>query len=373
MAAQHKRDYYQVLGVSKSAEPEEIKKAYRKCALAHHPDRNPGNQKAEENFKEATEAYQVLSDPQKRQLYDQYGHEGVSSAGGFGAGGFSASGFGDVFEDIFEDFFGGGGRRSRQRPQRGSDLEVEIVISFEEAAFGATKIINARREEICSTCKGDGARPGTERSTCSTCHGSGQVLASSGFFSISRPCHRCQGQGVLIEHPCAACRGTGRVAVERKVEVRIPAGVDNGVRLRMTGEGEAGLRGGGRGDLFIEISVKPHELFKREGNDISCEVPISFTQAALGCEIEVPTLVGTTTLKIPAGSQTGKVFKLKGKGIASVHGHGVGDEEIRILVETPTHLSDKQKELLKEFAGLSGEKVNPLSSSFFEKAKKLFK
>jgi molecular chaperone DnaJ len=368
-----KRDYYQVLGVPKSAGAEEIKKAYRKCALAHHPDRNPGDAKAEENFKEATEAYQVLSDPQKRQLYDQYGHEGVASAGGFGAGGFSASGFGEIFEDIFEDFFGGGSRRGRQRPQRGSDLEAELEISFEEAAFGAEKTVPLRRQETCSACKGEGAKSGTARKTCATCHGSGQILASSGFFSISRPCHACQGQGSVIEHPCVSCHGGGRVLVDRKVQVKIPAGVDNGLRLRITGEGEAGSRGGGRGDLFIEIIVKPHEIFKRQGDDILCEVPIGFTQAALGCEIEVPTLVGKTTLKIPAGTQTGKIFKLKGKGIASVHGHGVGDEEIKILVETPTRLSEKQKELLKQFADISGEKVNPLSSSFFEKAKKLFK
>jgi molecular chaperone DnaJ len=365
-----KRDYYEILSVERSATAEDIKKAYRKCALAHHPDRNPGDKKSEEKFKEATEAYQVLSDPEKRRVYDQFGHEGLAGAGG--PGGFSASGFSDIFEDIFEDFFGGGGPRRRQRAQRGGDLKHDLEITFDEAAFGTEKEVEIRREESCTSCKGDGAKPGTSRATCTACHGSGQILASSGFFSISRTCHRCHGEGSFVEHACAGCRGTGRVLVSRKIKAKIPAGVDAGLRLRMPGEGEAGLRGGPRGDLYIDIHVRPHEIFTREGDNLLCEVPVSFVQASLGAEVEVPTLTGTTTLKVPAGTQSGKVFRLKGKGIASLNGHGIGDEEVRIVVETPTHLSDKQKELLKQFAGLSGEKVNPLMSSFGDKVKKLF-
>jgi len=366
-----KRDYYEVLGVSRSAEAEEIKKAYRKCALEHHPDRNPGNKKAEEKFKEATEAYQVLSNSQQRQVYDQYGHEGLASNGGFS--GFSqGAGFGDIFEGIFEDFFGGRNASGRQRPARGSDLQYRLDISFEEAAFGVEKNIEIPREESCTACQGDGARPGTARHTCPSCHGSGEILASSGFFSVSRTCDRCQGQGSFVEHPCQDCRGTGRITVQRKIQSRVPPGVDNGLRLRIPGEGEAGSRGGPRGDLYIDIHVKPHEIFKRKGCDIRCEVPISFVQAALGCELEAPTLAGSTPLKIPPGTQTGKIFRLKGKGIASIDRQGIGDEEIQILVETPMHLSDKQKEILKQFAALSGEKVNPISNSFVQKARRLF-
>ena len=372
---QHKRDYYEILGVSRSAAAEQIKAAYRKLALAHHPDRNAGDKKSEEKFKEATEAYQVLADPKKRQVYDQYGHEGLG-AGGFS--GFSSAGFSGIFEDIFEDFFSAAGGspfsgRSRQRGQRGSDLQYDLEISFKEAAFGVEKSIQIRREEACAACKGDGAKPGTSPSTCPVCHGSGQVMASSGFFSISRTCHRCHGQGSFLEHPCTACKGSGRAAVERKIQVKIPAGVEAGTRLRMTGEGEGGSRGGARGDLYIDIYVQPDEFFSREKNNVLCEVPVSFTQAALGAEIEVPTLTGTTQLKIPAGTQNGRVFRLKGKGIASIQGHGIGDEEVKILVETPTNLSEKQKELLKQFAGLSGEQVNPISNSFVGKVKNIFK
>ena len=363
-----KRDYYQVLNVDKSANSEEIKKAYRKCALAHHPDRNPGDKKAEESFREASEAYQILSDPQKRQVYDQYGHEGLNASGG---GGFSG-GFGDIFEDIFEDFFGGNSGRGRQRPQRGDDLRVDVSISFEEAAFGVEKNINVNREETCSTCKGEGAKPGTSKTTCAVCKGSGQVLASSGFFSIARPCHRCGGRGSSIEHPCVSCEGSGRIAIDRKIQIKIPAGVDNGLRLRMSGEGEAGVRGGPRGDLYIDIHVAPHEIFTRDQMNILCEVPISFVQAALGAEIEVPTLLGKTTLKISAGTQTGKIFKLKGKGITALNGKDIGDEEVKVVVETPPHLSDKQKDLLRQFASGSGEKINPISNSFMEKVTKLF-
>ncbi len=368
--AHSKRDYYEVLDAKRTATPEEIKKAYRQCALAHHPDRNPGDKKAEDKFKEATEAYQILSDPEKRKLYDQYGHEGLAAAGQ--QGGFSG-GFTDIFEDIFEDFFGGGTSRGGRRPQRGSDLRVDLELTFLEAAFGVEKPVEVRREESCSACKGEGAKPGTAKNVCSTCRGSGQVLAASGVFSVSRPCPRCHGEGAFIEHPCTDCRGSGRVVAGRKVQVRIPAGVDGGLRMRMSGEGEAGVRGGPRGDLYIDLAVHPHEFFSRRDNHVLCDAPVSFVQAALGAEIEVPTLTGTAPLKIPAGTQSGKIFRLKGKGIALLNGQGIGDQEIRVVVETPMHLSDKQKDLLKQFAALSGEKVNPMVNSFIEKMKRLLR
>lgn len=341
--------------------------------MQHHPDRNPGDKKAEEKFKEATEAYQVLADEQKRQLYDRYGHEGLASQGGFGAGGFSAAGFSDIFEDIFEDFFGGSSSRRGNRSHRGNDLQYELELAFEEAAFGVEKSIEVNREESCADCKGDGAKPGTKRATCPTCHGTGQILASSGFFSIARTCNRCRGEGSQIEHPCTSCKGRGRVPSKRTVKLKVPAGVDHQSRLRVSGEGEAGLRGGPRGDLYVDIHVHPHEIFVRQGKNILCEVPISITQAALGDEIEVPTLLGKANLKIPAGTQTGKVFKLKGKGIVSLQSGELGDEEVRVVVETPTHLSEEQKELLRKFAKLSGEKVNPMAFSFFGKVKKVLK
>ncbi len=362
-----KKDYYEVLSVTRNADGDTIKKAYRKCALEFHPDRNPGDKKSEDKFKEATEAYQVLSDSAKRQVYDQYGHEGLNNQG---LGGFSASGFGDIFEDIFEDFFGGSPRRPN-RAQRGSDLATAVEVTFEEAAFGVEKTLEVRREENCGNCKGEGAKPGTSRKTCSTCHGSGQVMASSGFFSISRACPKCHGQGSMIEHPCPDCRGLGRVAATRKLQAKIPAGVDTGVRMRVGGEGEAGTRGGPRGDLYVDIHLKVHEVFGREGEDLICQVPISLVQAALGCEVQVPTLKGMTSLKIPAGTQTGKTFRLKGKGFPSLRGAGIGDEEIRLLVETPTQLTEKQAELLRQFAESTGEKVSPMSTGFMDKVKKI--
>lgn len=369
--ASSKRDYYEILSVTRTVTSDELKKAYRKAALAHHPDRNPGDKKAEDKFKEATEAYQVLSDASKRKLYDQYGHDAVNGQGGMG-GGFSSGGFEDVFEGIFEDFFGGGSSRSHNRSHRGSDLQYELEITFEEAYFGTEQTLDLRREEACATCHGDGAKPGTARKTCGTCQGSGKVLASSGFFSVARTCGRCHGLGSTIEQPCNTCRGAGRVTVDRKIQAKIPAGVDTGIRLRVSGEGEAGYRGGPRGDLYVDIHVQSHEIFSRNETHILCDAPISFVQAALGAEIEVPTMVGPHSLKIPAGTQSGKVFKIKGKGFASVRGEGIGDQEVRVIVETPAHLSDKQKELLKEFASLSGEKVNPLSASFVRKVKNIF-
>lgn len=368
-----KQDYYSLLGIDRNADADELKKAYRKAALAHHPDRNPGDKKAEEKFKEVTEAYQVLSDPQKREIYNRYGHEGLSAQGGMGGGGFSNAGFEDVFEGIFEDFFGGGGSSRRgSRNRRGSDLQYDLEIAFDEAVFGAEKKVELHREESCGACRGEGAKPGTSKKTCATCHGSGKIMASSGFFSVARSCDRCRGEGSIIEQPCTECRGAGRVVGHRKIDLKIPAGVDNGLRLRIPGEGEAGIRGGERGDLYVDIHVKPHEFFTRDGENIACEVPISMVQAALGCDLEVPTLIGTHEIKIPPGTQSGKVFRLKGKGIASLRGGGIGDQEVRVIVETPSHLSDKQKALLREFAQISGEKVSPMSSSFMQKMKKIF-
>ncbi len=364
-----KRDYYEILSISKGAAADDIKKAYRQSAMKHHPDRNPGDKKAEELFKEATEAYQVLSDAKKRQVYDQYGHAGLGSQG-FDASGFSG-GFGDIFEDIFEDFFGGGGGGRRQRAQRGNDLAMAVELTFEEAAFGVERKVDVTREENCVTCDGEGAKPGTHKKTCATCQGSGQVLATSGFFNISRACPKCHGQGALIEQPCSTCRGTGRSAVKRNIQVNVPAGVDTGIRLRMPGQGEGGLRGGPRGDLYIEVHVKEHEVFKRRDEHVILELPIPMVQAALGCDMEVPTLKGMAELKIPAGTQNGKVFKLKGKGFPSLRGHGTGDQEVHIHVETPMHLTPKQNELLKQFAEASGEKVSPATEGFIKKIKSL--
>lgn len=366
------QDLYELFGVAKNASPEEIKSAFRKHALKFHPDRNPGDPRAEEKFKEYSRAYEILSDPEKRGIYDRYGMEGLN--GGMG-GRSGAEGFSDIFSDIFEDFFGGaaGGPRRAQRAARGADLGAELELSFLEAVHGCDKKVPVRREEVCRTCAGQGAAPGSQKKTCTTCRGAGEVLASSGFFQIRRPCPHCEGSGSLIEKPCGSCRGSGRESTERTITVKVPAGVDTGMRLRVSGEGEAGHKGGPRGDLYVDIFVEAHEIFKRSGTDILCDVPISFVQAALGAEIEVPTLEGPAQLKIPAGTQTGKDFRLKGKGIPSLKGDGRGDEHVRVVVETPTHLTSKQKELLQQFAELSGEKAHPLSHSFMKKMKDLLK
>jgi molecular chaperone DnaJ len=373
-----KRDYYEVLGVSKTATLEELKKAYRKLALKYHPDRNSGEPEAEEKFKEATEAYEVLSDPSKREAYDRFGHQGVQ--GGF-SGGFNPEAFQDFsdifgnFGDFIEDLFGGGGRRGGRRsggPARGEDLRYDVEITLEESASGVEKNLEVPRHEACETCKGSGCAAGTKPETCTTCHGTGQVRFSQGFFSITRPCSRCSGRGSMISAPCTACSGAGRVLTRKKLSVKIPAGTDNGLRLKVSGEGDRGLFGGPPGDLYIFLAVSPHKIFTREGDDILCDVPITFTQAALGAEIEVPTLFGKARMKVPSGTQTHTSFRLRGKGLPNLRQHGQGDQFVRAIVETPTRLSQHQKELLEEFAKESAEQHNPIMKGFFDKVKEVF-
>jgi len=383
-----KRDYYEILGVQKGAGLDEIKKVYRGLALKHHPDRVSSDKKkeSEEKFKEISEAYAVLSDPQKRSQYDQFGHAGIDSRYSYedifkGADfgtifedmGFGNSIFGDIFEGlgIFGSAFSSRGRRGGAR--RGRDLEYEIEISFEDAAFGVKKTINVPRHETCQTCKGEGARPGTKKTQCHGCGGRGQILQSAGFFSISQTCPKCRGEGAVIKNPCVKCDGTGRSRVTKRIEVAIPAGVDTGSRLRIQGEGEAGLKGGPRGDLYIYMHVKDHPIFERHGYDIICDVPISFTMASLGGEVEIPTLNGRVAMKIPEGAQSGKIFRLSGKGIKRLRGYGYGDQLARIIIETPTRLSSEQKRILKEFAASCSDSVHPLSRSFMDKVKKIFK
>lgn len=367
-----KRDYYEVLGLSRNAGEDEIKKAYRKLALQYHPDRNPGDKQAEEKFKELSEAYQVLADPEKRAKYDQFGHDAFGETGPF-AGGFDFShGFEDIFGDIFGEFFGGSPRRGRARAQRGDDLRYNLEISFEHAAFGAEKKIKIPRHGACDECEGAGAAKGTSPQTCPSCKGSGQTAFQQGFFTVSRTCNQCGGQGRIITHPCPSCRGAGLSRKFHTINVKIPAGVDTGSRLKLRGEGENGARGGPPGDLYVVIIVQDHAIFARDGSDVICEMPVSFVNATLGAEIEVPTLEGRVKMKIPAGTQSNAVFRLKGKGIKDVHGGRRGDEHVRVLVETPTRLSARQKRLLKEFAEEGGEEAQPIAKGFFEKVKELF-
>jgi molecular chaperone DnaJ len=373
-----KRDYYEVLGVDRNATPEEIKKAYRNLARKLHPDVNKAPD-AEERFKEVKEAYDVLSDEQKRAHYDRYGHTDPNQ--GFGGGGFGGFGadFGG-FGDIFDMFFGGGSRRDPNAPQRGNDLQYTMTIEFKEAVFGVEKDITIPRTEVCDTCHGSGARPGTRPETCSACRGTGQqeIVSNTPFGRIvnRRLCSQCGGTGKIIRDKCGACRGTGKVKRQRTIHVRIPAGVDEGAQIRLAGEGEAGTRGGPNGDLYIVIRVKPHEFFEREGDDIYCEVPLTFAQAALGDEIEVPTLTEKVKLRIPAGTQTGTYFRLKGKGVPRLRGMGQGDQHVKVVVVTPTNLTEEQKELLRRFAGLSQENAyahNAHSETLFERMRRAFR
>ncbi|PLX92724.1 MAG: molecular chaperone DnaJ [Desulfuromonas sp.] len=369
-----KRDYYEVLGVNRNASEAEIKKAYRRLAVKYHPDKNPGNKEAEETFKEVSEAYAVLVDNQKRATYDQFGHAGMDGrgGGGFSSGGFGGSPFEDIFGDIFGDIFSGGGSSRRGRGQRGDDLRYNLEVTFEEAAFGTEKSVKIPRHHSCEACGGSGAKAGTSPTTCSTCNGMGQVRYQQGFFQMTRPCPDCGGSGTQIQDPCPECRGTGRVKAKRNLSLKIPAGVETGTRLKLSGEGESGVHGGPAGDLYVVITVAEHPIFKRDGRSVICEIPISFVQAALGCELEVPTLDGKVKLKVPSGTQSGKVLKLAGKGISDIHGYRRGDQLVVLRVETPTQLTGRQKELLEEFAREGGEEVNPMGKGFFEKVKEMF-
>jgi molecular chaperone DnaJ len=361
-----KRDYYEVLGVDRSADEGAIKSAYRKLAHQYHPDKNPGKE-AEDRFKEASEAYEVLSDPDRRARYDRYGH---ANGQDFGFGGAAGATINDIFGDIFGEMFGGG-RRARPRT-RGADLRYHLEIAFEDAAFGTTSRIVIPRPRACGSCKGSGAKPGTGPRTCPTCGGAGEIRLTQGFFSIARTCHHCQGQGRVILDKCPDCGGAGAVREDATVEVKVPPGVDTGTRLKLGGEGEpAPMAGGAPGDLYVVVQVRPHPVFTREDTEILCEMPLSFTQAALGATIDVPTLDGPAKLKIPPGTQGGKVFRLKGKGVPALQGGGRGDQHVRIFVETPTHLTKEQRELLERFAAASGEETNPRSRTFWEKVREL--
>lgn len=351
-----KRDYYEVLGVDAKASQDDIKKAYRQLALRYHPDRNPGDKEAEENFKEAAEAYEVLRDPQKRNIYDQFGHAGLEGTGFTGFGGFD-----DIFSafgDIFEDFFGFGNRRrgSRTAARPGADLLYDLRLSFHEAVFGTEKEIEIPTSATCEACEGTAREPGTEDETCPVCRGQGQILQSQGFFRISTTCHRCGGQGRIITDPCRACNGTGRQKVTNKVLVKIPAGVDTGVRLRIPNKGDSGYLGGPPGDLYVRLHVEPHEFFEREGHNLYCHIPISMVQAALGDTMEIQTLDSTRAVKIPPGTQSGDVIRLRGEGVPGLRGSGRGDLFIDIRVKTPANLNDRQKEILREFAEIEDGK-----------------
>lgn len=377
-----KADYYEVLGVARSASDEELKKAYRRLAVQYHPDKNPGDRKAEEKFKEVSEAYEVLSHPEKRSVYDQLGHEGLRAAPG-GGGGFQAQGgfgpgMGDIFGDIFGDLFGGGGpgtSRARRRTRNGhpgADLKQDLSITFEEAAFGCEKQVNLYKSVTCHTCSGSGAKPGTSLESCPHCAGRGEVSFQQGFFAITRPCPHCHGEGQTVTSPCPTCHKAGFLKKQVQVSVKIPAGIDSGQRLRLNGEGDAGERGGPPGDLYLEIQVAEHPFFTREGSDVVCEVPVTFVQATLGDEVEVPTLEGKVKLKIPPGTQSHKIFRLKAKGLARLGAYGRGDQLVKVIVEVPTKLSSEQRELLSRFSALESQASHPMHQRFFERVKNLF-
>jgi molecular chaperone DnaJ len=376
-----KKDYYQVLGVERNVSSDELKSAYRKLAMKYHPDRNKGDGNAAELFKEATEAYEVLTDEGKRRIYDQYGHDGLKQGGyqrGFSSFEDIFSMFGDIFGggggSIFEEFFNAGGRggRQRNRPQRGASLKCELDISLNEAFVGVEKTIDLKRSEVCEECKGSGAQPGTSPQVCGQCRGAGEVLQSQGFFQLRSACPRCRGTGEIIDKPCTGCRGSGRTPMKRQITVRIPPGIHDGTQMRVTGEGEPGFNQGPRGDLYCIIRVRPHELFERHEDDLIYEVPIAFSQAALGANLEVPSLNKKVVLKIPTGTQTGRVFRMKGLGMPNMYGHGRGDLLIRVKIETPKKMTKQQEKLLREFAELEEKNVTPERKSFFDKMKSLF-
>jgi molecular chaperone DnaJ len=370
-----KRDYYEVLGVSRNASDSDLKKAYRRLAMKYHPDRNPGKE-AEQSFKDAKEAYEVLNDPKKRSAYDQFGHAGVDASAGFGgAGGGGGGGFSDIFGDVFGDIFGGGARAGGRRVHRGADLRYDLSLTLEEAVAGKEVKIRIPSQVECQFCGGTGAKPGTSAKTCPTCNGAGQVRMQQGFFSIQQTCPQCRGAGTIIEEHCSHCRGAGRIREEKTLSVKVPAGVDTGDRIRLAGEGEPGERGGPSGDLYVQVMVEKHPIFTREDNNLFCEVPIGFVTAALGGELQVPTLGGKVVLKIPAGTQTGKMFRMRGKGVKPVRGGMTGDLICRVLVETPVNLTERQKELLRELdesVQAGGKHHSPHSSTWLDGVKSFF-
>jgi molecular chaperone DnaJ len=370
-----KRDYYEVLGVGRDADEDTIKKAYRRLAMKYHPDRNTGDKdkSSEEKFKEAKEAYEVLCEAEKRAAYDRYGHAGVSASAGAGAGGAGFGGFAEAFGDIFGDIFGQ--NRGRSSVYRGADLRYNLEVTLEQAAHGTESKIRIPAWESCETCSGTGAKPGSKAVTCSTCQGHGQVRMQQGFFSIQQTCPKCHGTGKIIPDPCSACHGMGRIKKQKTLSVKIPAGVDEGDRIRLAGEGEAGMNGGPPGDLYVQIGVKPHPVFQRDGDDLHCEMPIMFTTAALGGDISIPTLEGSAGIRIPAETQTGKIFRLRGKGIKGVRSQVPGDLLCHVVVETPVHLTERQKELLREFESISAkdhDRHNPRGKSWMNKVKEFF-
>ncbi len=376
-----KRDYYEILGVEKNADEAELKKAYRKKAMEYHPDRNSGDKESEEKFKEINEAYEILGDHEKRNMYDQFGHAGVNQQGGAGFGGdgagFGGGGFEDIINEMFGGGFGGNSRSSRNRPQKGKSIQVNITISFGEAAFGAKKDIEFYRTEECSTCGGSGAEPGTSRHTCDKCNGSGEIrYKQRSLFgeSISvATCDKCKGSGEIFDTPCHTCKGRGKVKKSKKIEINIPAGIYHGAKMNLRGEGDLGAKGGPRGDVYVVVSILSHEIFKRDGDDIFCEIPITFTQAALGSEIVVPTLEGKISITVAPGTQSGKQYRLKNKGFSVLNGYGKGNQYVKVQVEVPKNLNSKQKELLKEFEKETDDTNGYTQrNNFFEKVKRLF-